>query len=164
MTYSSSSSSSLSSSTAEPGLEDSLETGLMPKTPNDKVFLLFRPWRSVCEANSMVIFEVRAVSPKIYPALGAAVSGLNSLCTEGRGCSGLACRTARGEKCHSNLWVTHFHSTKALSNSCLGAFIFISLTPGAKSQIWFLLTCLIFSGSPGILSCRTFSKWLLLKV
>lgn len=108
--------------------------------------------------------------PKTCSALGVAglpantpVSGPGSIWIEGLGGDVQALLTGQPveRKCHSNLRVAHFHSTEALSSRSLSAFISISLAPGAKSQIQFLLTCLIFSGSSGILSSRTFTKWLL---
>lgn len=47
---------------------------------------------------------------------------------------------------------------RPLSSRSLSAFISISLTPGAKSHIRFLLTCVIPSGSSGIPSFRTFQQ------
>lgn len=140
--------------------------------PMIKCTLLPWPWRSNCWAESTVVFEVKAALPKTCPALE--VEGLPAnilvsgprVCMEGLGGDVSALLPGRPveRKCHSDLWVTHFHSTEALSCRSLSAFISISLTPGAKSQIQFLLTCLIFSGSSGIPSSRTFSKLLLLKV
>lgn len=94
------------------------------------------------------------------------VGGPASVCVEGLGGDVLALLEGWPveRKCHSDLWVAHFRSTEALSSRSLSALISISLTPGAKSQIRFLCTCLIFSGSSGSPSSRTLSKWLLLKV
>ena len=98
----------------------------------------------------MVIFEVKAIPPKrpvlhwgleSLPANNLA-GGPVSVCVKGLGGDVSALLEGRPaeRKCHSNSWVAHFHSTEALSSRSLSALISISFTPGAKSQIRFLLT------------------------
>lgn len=69
-------------------------------------------WRSICWAECMVIFEVKAVPPKTCPALGVEslpantpVSGPGSVCIEGLGgdISALLTGWPVERKCHSDL-------------------------------------------------------------